>query len=55
MRILRTPDRAWRAEERRDGWRLYHLGVLRLWRATLGQLVAKMFDLGGDPEQLRED
>ncbi len=55
MRVLRTPDGAWSAELHRDGWRLYHLGVLRLWRATLDQLVAKMLDLGGDPEQLRED
>ncbi len=55
MRVLRTPDKAWRAEQHRDGWRLTHLGVLLLTRATLDQVVARLLDRGVDPETLVED
>lgn len=52
MRILRTPDREWRAEEHRNGWRLYRWNFLVLDRATLDQVVNHMLDAGADPEDL---
>ncbi len=55
MRVLRSPDRAWRAELWPDGWRLTHLGVLLLTRATLDQMVDRMLEAGADPSQLVED
>lgn len=54
-RVLVSPDRRWRADWRRDGWELTLDGFLVLQRGTLDQVVAKMLDLGGDPETLRED
>lgn len=55
MRILRTPDRLWRAEQHRDGWRLYRFDMLVLTRATLDELVALMLEMGGDPTELVDD
>lgn len=52
MRILRTPDREWRAEQHRDGWRLYRWDFLVLTKATLDQLAGYMLDAGADPEDL---
>lgn len=53
-RVLVTPDRRWRAEQRRDGWQLTWDGFLVLQRATLDQVTMKMIDLGGDPETLEK-
>ncbi len=53
--MLRTPDKTWRAEQHRDGWRLTHLGVLLLTRATLDQVVGYMLDRNADPATLIED
>lgn len=55
MRVLQTPDHHWRAELHRDGWRLWWHGGLMIDRATLDQVVAKMLELGGTPEELAED
>ncbi len=55
MRVLRSPDRRWRAELWPDGWRLHHLGVQLLSRATLDQVVGRMLDDGADPSDLVED
>jgi hypothetical protein len=55
VRVLRTADKLWRAEQHRDGWRLTHLGVLLLTRATLDQVVNRMIEGGGKPEDLFED
>lgn len=55
MRVLRSRDGRWRAEERRDGWRLEHLGGLVLERATLDRLAAFLIDRGVDPTELIED
>ncbi len=38
-----------------DGWRLTHLGVQLLTRATLDEVVGYMFDRGADPGTLIED
>lgn len=54
MRILRNPDREWRAEQHRDGWRLYRWDFLVLTRATLDQVVDHILDAGGRPEDLAE-
>jgi hypothetical protein len=54
VRILRSPDRRWRVEEHRDGWRLYDHNFLMLTRATLDQVVNHMLDAGADPEELQE-
>ncbi len=55
MRVLRTPDKTWRAELWSDGWRLTHHGVLLLSRATLDEVVAYMLDRGADPQTMIED
>jgi hypothetical protein len=54
VRILRSPDRRWRAEQRGDGWYLYEHDFLVLSRATLDQVVNHMLDAGADPEELQE-
>jgi hypothetical protein len=55
VRVLRTPDRRWRAELRPDGWRLTLDGFPVLTAATLDQVVAYMLDAGADPRELVED
>lgn len=55
MRVLRSPDRRWRAEERGDGWWLFYDGALILSRVTLDAVVVQLLDGGGDPTALVED
>jgi hypothetical protein len=54
VKVLLTADGVWRAELWPDGWRLFHHGGLVLTRGTLDQLVNKMLDFGGRPEDLTE-
>lgn len=55
MRVLRTPDGEWRAEQRADGWWLFRNGALILARVSLDQAVAFLLDAGVDPETLVKD
>lgn len=55
MRVLRSTDRRWRAEQHSDGWRLTLDGFLVLTRATLDQVVGYMLNAGADPGGLIED
>lgn len=40
----------WRAEEHRDGWRLFRHGGLLLDRAVLDQVMLRLLAEGVDPE-----
>lgn len=54
--MLRSRDGRWRAEERRDGWRVEHLGGCVLERASLDAVVRFFLERGVDPEtELVED
>jgi hypothetical protein len=55
VRVLRTLDRVWRAEQRRDGWWLLHDGAPVLARVSLDRVVAALLAEGVDPAGLVED
>lgn len=49
MRVVTWRGRRWRAEEHRDGWKLYQLGFLRLDKASLDQVTRMLLAEGVDP------
>ncbi len=51
MKVITWQGRVWRAEEHRDGWRLFQHGGQRLSRATLDEVVALLLAEGVDPEK----
>ncbi len=55
MRVLRSPDRRWRAEERADGWSLFCDGGLVLAAVSLDDVVLVLIDAGVDPTVLVAD
>lgn len=55
MRVLRSPDRRWRAEQRVDGWWLFYDGALIASRTCLDHVVLELIDAGADPTTLVED
>lgn len=50
MRVLSWLGGRWRAEEHRDGWRLFYLGGQMASRLTLDGMVRFLLDNGVDPE-----
>ncbi len=54
MRVLISPDRRWRAEQRGDGWWLFYDGGLLLARVSLDDVVSYLIDAGVDPTALVE-
>ncbi len=55
MRVLVSPNKRWRAEQRADGWWLYRDRVLIAARTTLDHVVRELVDAGVDPTALVED
>lgn len=51
MQVLVSRDGVWRAEQHRDGWRLYQHGGLVLERASLDRLVGFLVEQGVDVER----
>lgn len=50
VRVIEWQQGRWRAEEHRDGWRLYYLRGQMLSRASLDQVVRFLLDNHVDPE-----
>lgn len=55
MRVIKSRDGVWRAEQHPDGWRLFEHGGLVLSGASLDRLAARLLERGVDPEDLVQD
>jgi hypothetical protein len=55
VRVLKSRDGQWRAEEHRDGWRLFRHGGLILDRASLDRLAAELLENAVVPDDLQAD